>query len=373
VNLARTLRIAVVVGALAAVAVVPAGLAIANAVDDQPAVAAATGAADAVEVVDPEGPGVAIEDEVKDEDDKADGKGIGVVEFGHWFGPPTEPDIAEMQAEAQALADFLAERGIDTDVVEVPVVTWDMTDPEANEAVKEFYAERGLPFFDGELFEFDGEFPFDEFPFDGEGFEFAFGLGAIGQFPPMDMFPGLTGTEDLPAEIVEVLNEEAAVIAAALEQAGVEHETTVEGGVTVVTWDGEDEAARKVVDDHLQGRVAPLMESLLPLLPGIADLEEFDGDFGFEFVVPEEFGEGFSFDEEGPGGLGFFFGGPGGEFFFEEGLPFLEEGGGFEIPEELLDRLLDELPEDFLDELPDDFFGGFEDDAEAEDAELQDA
>ncbi len=221
-------------------------------------------------------------------------------EFDDWgFGFIEEIDpeqaLADIAGLLEGLAAHLDAAGVEHQVRNLPVVTWDMTDEAANDAVAEYFGQAEIPFLeqlpgildfgfgefgphDGWLefeFPFDGEFPFGgEFPFDGEWFDFGFD----GELP-----------FDLPAELVERLNATADELAAFLDERGIAYDVE-EGpnGIRMVIPDLDDPAAEEALGEFY---------------------EEHGGFFGFGFGGPHGH---FGFD--GPGPFGGFF-----EFFEPEG------------------------------------------------------
>jgi len=96
------------------------------------------------------------EDGIGDESEAEVFGGFGVV------GALDADHVADLNERAAALAAHLDEAGIEHETVTLDVVTWDVTDPAAREAVADFHAEHGFWFFE------QGGPGFGEIPFEGE-------------------------------------------------------------------------------------------------------------------------------------------------------------------------------------------------------------
>ena len=82
------------------------------------------------------------EDGIGDESEAEVFGGFGVV------GALDADHVADLNERAAALAAHLDEAGIEHETVTLDVVTWDVTDPAAREAVADFHAEHGFWFFE---------------------------------------------------------------------------------------------------------------------------------------------------------------------------------------------------------------------------------
>ncbi len=218
-----------------------------------------------------------------------------------------EQALGDIAALLEGLADHLDDAGIDHEIVELPVVVWDVGDEAANDAVADYLAGAELPFLDDLLdgFDLEGGFPFaDGFPFEGEWFDFD------GEFPGVG----------LPEELVADLNAAADELAVFLDERGVGYEV-VEGpmGVRMVIPDLSDPAVREALEEFHEthggfvGEIAPGgefpfhgewfdfdLEGGLPFLEDLLDGFDLEGGFPFGDGFPFE-GEWFDFDGEFPG------------------------------------------------------------------------
>ena len=202
------------------------------------------------------------------------------LDFGFDMDLPEEA-IAEINAEGADLAAVLDAAGIAhemvTDDVGITYPQWDESDPAANEAVEQYYADKfgELPFqgiFDGifdEGFTFDFGMDFDALS--DENCEMAFG----------ELF-------ELPDDVVADINAEGAELAAALDAAGVTYEmVTDESGITFPEWDKNDDTANEAVEQYYVDKYGVGADGETPF----GRFEFFDDGFGFHFGGKLDLGE----------------------------------------------------------------------------------
>lgn len=189
--------------------------------------------------------------------------------------------IAEINAEGADLAAALDAAGVAyqmvADDVGITYPQWDESDPAANEAVEQYYADKfgELPFqgiFDGifdEGFTFDFGMDFDALS--DENCEMAFG----------ELF-------ELPDDVVADINAEGAELAAALDAAGVTYEmVTDESGITFPEWDKNDDTANEAVEQYYVDKYGVGADGETPF----GRFEFFDDGFGFHFGGKLDLGE----------------------------------------------------------------------------------
>lgn len=173
----------------------------------------------------------------------------------------SEEELAELQAEENALAAHLDSLGIAYEMVDfgfgsLRYVEWDYEDEAANEAVEDFWAER-FPLAPEEVAAMNAEADALAAHFDAAGVRYTIDTDPDGvrwvewdEGDPaaeaaVDVFYALT-----PEEVAEI-NADADGLAAHLTAAGIEHTVVTDpDGSRYVEWDYEDEAANAAVDEY---------------------------------------------------------------------------------------------------------------------------
>jgi hypothetical protein len=186
-----------------------------------------------------------------------------------FFDPECMPEIPdeileELNAEAEELAAFLDEHGIEYTLESGPGgvtwVEWDFADPEAARLVAEFFEDRHGEWIEGEVI----ELPDFEFP-----------------MPLLDL--GMTPGLPVTAEEVDEMSALAGDLAAFLDERGISYE---EQQVRVVTVDPEDEEALEAVGEFLAEQGPGWAE--MEFLPGFPDGFPFEGEFLPEWLPHDD-------------------------------------------------------------------------------------